>query len=135
MKEPCELKIEIVVHLLKNCRKEINLRQFIKEIYRWLQRKILRLKIGFKAEIMKNIFIFTEPAYHLLGNNLLERHSVKSARCGHETVYHLGPKKLSLLPEECKEIDSLSIFKIKNSNWETDESSCRLCKTSGLTFR
>ena len=51
-------------------------------------------KNGFKAEIMKNIFIFTEPAYHLLGNNLLERHSVKSARCGHETVYHLGPKNL-----------------------------------------
>ena len=79
---------------------------------------------------MKNTFNFIEPAYQLRINNRLERHSVKSVRYGTETISHLGPEILNLLPEEYKEIDSLSIFKIKTSNWETDECElCQLCKT------
>ena len=46
---------------------------------------------------------------------------MKSIRCGTKTISHLRPKIWKLSPEEYKEIDSLSVFKRKISNWETDE--------------
>ena len=54
------------------------------------------------AEIMKNMFYFMESAYHLWINNRLERHNIKSARYGTETISHLGQiqntKKLTHYP-------------------------------------
>lgn len=58
---------------------------------------------------MKNIFNFTEPAYHLRSNNWLERHNTKSPNDGNETISHLTRKIWNLFPEESEEIDSLSI--------------------------
>ena len=42
----------------------------------------------------------------------------KSLKYGTETVAQLGLKIWNLLLEKYKEIDSLSIFKRKMSNWE-----------------
>ena len=58
-------------------------------------------------EIMKNIFYFIEPAYHLRSNNRLERHNVKSVSHRTEKISHLGPKIWNLLPEEYKETNYL----------------------------
>ena len=69
------------------------------------------------------IFTFIELAYHL-SNNWLEKHKVKSVSDGTKTIFHLGPKIWNLLTEDYKEIDSLSIFKRRISNWETEECPC-----------
>ena len=66
---------------------------------------------------MKNIFNFIGLAYRLWSNNQLERHYVKSVRCGPETTSHINPKTWNLLPIEYQEIDSLSIIKRKILNW------------------
>lgn len=52
---------------------------------------------------------------------------VKPVRYGTETISHLGPKIWHLLPEEYKEIDSLSRRTI--SDWEANECPCRLRRT------
>ena len=69
---------------------------------------------------MKKILNFIEPAYHLRNKNRLERHNVKTVRYVTETISHFGLKIWNLFLEQYKEIDSLSIFKLKISNWETD---------------
>ena len=72
--------------------------------------------MGFNPEIMKNILNFMEPGYHLRSNSGLQRLCVKSVGYRAETVSHEGPKMWTLLSEECREIDYLSIFKRKISN-------------------
>lgn len=69
----------------------------------------------FNPEIMKNILNFIESAYHLRSNNVLES-NFKLVRYGTEAVSHMDTKIWKLLPEECREIDYLSIFNRKISN-------------------
>ena len=67
-------------------------------------------KKGLNPEIMKNIFNFVEPAYHLRSKQSVRKTYVKSIRYGTKTISHLGPKIWNFSQEE---IDSLSIFKRK----------------------
>ena len=54
---------------------------------------------------------------------------VSSVKYGTETITSLGAKSWKILPNDYKELTSLSKFKSKTKNWETDECPCRLCKT------
>ena len=55
--------------------------------------------------------------------------SVNSVKYGTETITSLGAKIWKILPNDYKELTSLSPFKSKIKNWETDEWPSRLCKT------
>ena len=57
------------------------------------------------------------------------RSNVSSVKYGTETITSLGAKIWKILPNDYKELTSLSTFKSKIKNWETDKSPCRLCKT------
>ena len=48
---------------------------------------------------------------------------------GTETITSLGVKIWKIFPSDYKELTSLSTFNFKVKNWETDNCSCRLCKT------
>ena len=54
---------------------------------------------------------------------------VSSVKYGTETITSLGAKSWKILPNDYKELTSLSKFKSKIKYWETDKCSCRLCKT------
>ena len=56
----------------------------------------------------------------------LHRSNVISVKYGTETITSLGAK---ILPNDYKEPTSLSAFKLKIKNSETDKCPCRLCKT------
>ena len=55
--------------------------------------------------------------------------SVNSVKYGTETITSLGAKIWKILPNDYKELTSLSPFKSKIKNWEIDEWPSRLCKT------
>ena len=111
MKEPCELYIEIVLHFLQNFLKKDKSVTIHQKNLQVLATEIFKTKNGLNPEIMKNIFSFIEPVYHLKSNNRLERHNLKSVKYKTETISQPGPKIWNILLEEFKEIDSLSIFK------------------------
>ena len=49
---------------------------------------------------------------------------------GTESIFFLGPKIWSLLPENFKNIDSLENFKILIKKWNPENCPCRLCKVN-----
>ena len=48
---------------------------------------------------------------------------------GTETIFVLGPKLWTILPDEYKNSTSLKEFKTKIKNWVPLNCQCRLCKT------
>ena len=57
----------------------------------------------------------------------LNRSNVNSVTYGTETIACLGAEIWKTLPNDYKELTSLSTFKSKIKNRETDERPCRLC--------
>ena len=65
---------------------------------------------------------------NLRNNASLKISNLKTAYYGTESLTNLGAKIWDLLPNEYKELKSLSMFKSSISNWVTDECPCRMCK-------
>ena len=65
---------------------------------------------------------------NLRNNTSLKIGNLKTAYYGTESLTNLGAKIWDLLPNEYKELKSLSMFKSSISNWVTDECPCRMCK-------
>ena len=72
---------------------------------------------------------FKNLAYNFRNAETLNRSNVSSVKYGTETITSLGAKIWKILPNDYKELTSLSTFKLKIKNWETDKCPCRLCKT------
>ena len=98
MKEPCvyRYRTSLFEELLKKD-KSVIIDQRHSQI---IATKLFKNKNGLNPEIMKNIFNFTDPVYHLRSKNRLERHNVKSLSNVTKTISHTGPKIWNLLPEE-----------------------------------
>ena len=56
-----------------------------------------------------------------------KRSNVNSVKYGSETITSLGAKIWKILPHDYKELTSLSTFKSKIKNWETDKYPCGSC--------
>ena len=79
-------------------------------------------------KIMEEIFTFKNVDYDLRNNTSLKISNLKSVYYGTESLTNLGEKIWNLLPNEYKELKSLSTFKSRISNWVTDECPCKMCK-------
>ena len=66
--------------------------------------------------------------YNLWKNTPLKIGNLKTVYYGTESLTNLGAKIWNLLPNEYKELKSLSTFKSRISNWVTDECLCGMCK-------
>ena len=77
---------------------------------------------------MEEIFTFKNVDYDLRNNTSLKMGNLKTVYYGTESLINLGAKIWNLLPNEYKELKSLSTFKSRISNWVTDECPCRMCK-------
>ena len=95
MKEPClyRYRISLFEELLEKD-KSVIIDQRHSQI---IAAKFFKNKNGLNPEIVKNIFNFTDPAYHLRSKNRLERHNVKSLSNVTKTIFHIGPKIWNLL--------------------------------------
>ena len=78
---------------------------------------------------MEEVFKFKNLVYNFQNVETLNRSNINSVEYGTETITSLGGKIWKILPGDYKELTSLSTFKSKEINWETDKYSCRLCKT------
>ena len=78
---------------------------------------------------MEDVFKFKNLAYNFRNVGNLNRNNVNSVKYGTETITSLGAKIWKILSNDYKELISLSTFKSKIKNWETDKCPCRLCKT------
>ena len=91
--------------------------------------EIFKTKSGLNPKIMEDVFNFKNLAYNFRNTETFNRSNVSSVKYGTETITSLGAKIWKILPNGYKELTSLSTFKSKIKNWETDKSPCRLCKT------
>ena len=82
-----------------------------------LATEIFKTKNKLNPKIMEEIFTFKNVDYDLRNNTSLKL-----------KITNLGGKIWNLLPNEYKELKSLSTFKSRISNWVTDECPCKMCK-------
>ena len=82
MKKPCELYIEIVLHLLRTAKKGKSVT---------IHRRTLQI-LTTETSNTKNGFNFLNAAYQLRSSSRLERHNVISVRYITETISPLDPK-------------------------------------------
>ena len=94
-----------------------------------LATEIFKTKNGLNPVIMEDVFNFKNLAYNFRNVESLNRSNISSVKYATETITSLGAKIWKILPNDYKEVTSLSTFKSKINNWETDKCHCRLCKT------
>ena len=76
---------------------------------------------------MEEIFTFKDMDQNLRNNTSLKIHNLKTVYYGAESLTNLGTK-IGNLPNEYKELKSLSTLKSRILNWVADECPCRMCK-------
>ena len=79
--------------------------------------------------IIEDVFKFKNLRYNFRNVETLNRSNVNSVKYGTETITSSSAKIWKTLPNDYKEVTSLSTFKFKIKNWEAGEFLCRLCKT------
>ena len=100
--------------------KQINLQLLATESF--------KTKNELNAKIMEEIFTFKNVDYNLRNNSSLKIGNLKTVYYGTESLTNLGAKIWNLLPNEYKELKSLSRFKSRILNWVDDECPGRICK-------
>ena len=78
---------------------------------------------------MEDVFNFKNLAYNFRNAETLNRSNVSSVKYGTETIASLDVEIWKILPNDYKELTSLTTFRSKIKNWETDKYPCKLCKT------
>ena len=77
----------------------------------------------------EDIFKLKNLTYNFRNAETLNTSIVNFVKYGTETITSLSAKIWNILPNDYKELTSLSTFIFKINYWETDECPCRLCKT------
>ena len=70
---------------------------------------------------MEDVFNFKNLVYNFRNAETLNSSNAGSVEYGHETITSLGAKIWKILPNDYKELTSLSTFKSKIKTWETDK--------------
>ena len=83
---------------------------------------------GMSPEIMNKVFPLKE-ALNYCSRFPFKSRNVRTVAYGTETLNFMGPKIWSLVPNELKEIATLSEFKRKIKIWIPQNCPCRICKT------
>ena len=91
-----------------------------------LATEIFKTKNGLNPKIMEHIFTFKDVDYNLRNNTSLKVGNLKPVYYGTLSLTNLDVKIWNLLPNEYKELKSLSTFKSTISNWVTDKCPCRM---------
>ena len=91
--------------------------------------EIYKVENNLSPALMSDIFKFRDIPYNLRNMNPFLSTNVKTVYNGTETISFRGPKTWALVPDEIKNVTSLSAFKSKIKQWKPKGCTCRLCKT------
>ena len=86
-----------------------------------LATEVFKTKTALNPVIMEDLFKFKNLVYNFRNAETLNRSNANSVKYGTETITSLGAKIWKILPNDYKELTSLSMFKSKIKNWETDK--------------
>ena len=86
-----------------------------------LATEIFQTKNSLNPLTTNDVFNFKYLAYNFRNAETLNRSNVCSIKYGTETITFLGAKNWKSLPNDYKELTSLSKFKSEIKNWETDK--------------
>ena len=81
---------------------------------------IFKTKNCLNPVIMEDVFNFKNLAYNFRNVETLNRSNVSSVKYGTEIITSFGTKIWKILPNNYKELTSLSTFRSKIKNWEPD---------------
>ena len=85
------------------------------------------------TEIMDRIFVRQNNADSRIQTRSSIRNGfviprVKTVHWGHDTLRYLGYKIWGLIPDQIKQVESVTEFKNAIKNWIPDSCPCRLCR-------
>ena len=82
----------------------------------------------FSPDIMKDVFpLNANSFYNTRNKRTFHSRHIRTFHFGSETLSHLAPKIWELVPEEIKELESVTSFKNAIKKWELATCPCRLC--------
>ena len=90
---------------------------------------MLKVKIGWIPDIIKEIFEIENRNYNFRHDLLIKRCNIRSVYYGTETASFMGPKIWETLPNSCKDATPLKRFKVNLKRWIPENCPCGLCKT------
>ena len=78
---------------------------------------------------MKYLFPLNDDSgYSTRNKRTFKSRHVKTVRYGTDSLVYLAPKIWELVPNEMKNLESLTAFKTAIKKWKTTNCTCRLCK-------
>ena len=97
--------------------------------------EVFKVINGISPKIMNKVFPLKESLNYCTRFPFKSR-NVHTVAYGTETLNYMGPKLWSLVPNELREVKSLTEFKRKIKLWKPNKCPCRICKTyvAGLGF-
>ena len=93
-----------------------------------LMTEIFKTQNNLNPPFMNEIFRERDNIYNLKNNNEFVLPSIKTVHFGSESIRYRGPQLWFSLPQDIRNIESLSLFKSKIKKWHGEECSCRLCR-------
>ena len=98
-----------------------NLQFFATELYKVLN--------GLFPDLMKDVFPLNDDSgYSTCNGRTFKTRHLKTVRYGTDSLAYLAPKIWELVPNEMKNLESLTAFKTAIKKWKTRNCPCRLCK-------
>ena len=84
---------------------------------------------GLSPDLMKDVFPLNDDSgYSTRNKRTFKSRRVKTVRYGTDSLAYLAPKIWELVPNEMKNLESLTAFKTAIKKWKTTNCPCRLCK-------
>ena len=84
---------------------------------------------GLSPDLMKDVFPLNDDSgYSTRNKRTFKSRNVKTVRYGTDSLAYLAPKIWELVPNEMKNLASLTAFKTAIKKWKTTNCTCRLCK-------
>ena len=78
---------------------------------------------------MKDVFPLNDDSgYSTRNKRTFKSRRVKTVRYGTDSLAYLAPKIWELVPNEMKNLESLTTFKTAIKKWKATNCPCRLCK-------
>ena len=93
-----------------------------------LATEIFKVTIGNAPKLMEEVFDIVDIPYNLRNQTKFKSYPVKTVKYGLETVSYLGPKVWNLVPDNLKNLTTLSDFKTQIKKWVPINCPCKLCK-------
>ena len=98
-----------------------------------LMTEICKTKWELNPSFMKEIFVEKHSPYWLRSCNNLLLPQTRTTCYGLEKISFLGCRLWQALPNDMKQLHTLSSFKRKIKAWKEEECNCKLCR-SGVTL-